>query len=96
MEFLQFEKFISIDVLIIFYYLGAIVIPIILFYGKQKLLKKIQILKTVYEKIKDNLSFKIKIYLVFFFLFLEIVWRVMFEFLIAFIQIRDKLVYPLS
>lgn len=92
MDFLTFKSFISPSLLIIFYYIGAIVIPIILFYKKQKLLQNINFLNNIYNSIKKQLPNKIKIYLIFFFIFLEILWRMMFEFLIAYMQIRDSLV----
>ena len=90
-DFLSFKYFISLDVLIVIYYLGAVGVP----FGAW--------LFTLWVKGKINASTKdalvqgkYKTYLTFFFIimfvFLEIFWRVMFEMLIAYFQMRDVLV----
>jgi len=92
MDFLTFKTFISPSILIIFYYIGAVIIPIVLFYKKQSLLKEFKFLNTIYEKIKSKFPKKVKLYLIIFFIFLEVLYRMIFEFLIAYMQIRDALV----
>ena len=100
MDFLTFKSFISSDVLIFFYYIGAVILPFAAWYFVNWLIRKYEIYNIVYEKGKENLwkaltpKQKIKLILFLFisFLFMQLFWRMMFEFLIAYMQIRDALV----
>jgi len=99
MDFLTFKNFISIEVLIIFYYLGAIVMPVGIWLLLTWLLRKYGLLNTAYENGKEiiwkSLNRKQQTKLIAFFvtsfLFMELFWRMFFEFLIAYMQIRDAL-----
>jgi hypothetical protein len=101
MDFLTFKKFISIEVLILFYYLGALIFPVVGWFLFFWLIRKYQLLYTIGSKGKKIvwglLSKKKKIMLlalfVSLFLFMQLIWRMMFEFLIAYIQIRNALLY---
>jgi len=98
-DYLTFKKFISTKALIFFYYLFAVTIPIMLLFAKNKLFE-INFIKNSYLELKDevnkNLTFnqKLKIFFILFFCLImcEIFLRMFFEFLIAYIQIRDVLV----
>ncbi len=97
MDFLTFKSFISIEALIIFYYVGAIILPIGIWLFVTWLIKKYDIVNLTYEKGKEaiwkalNAKQKIKLitFLIFCFFFMELFWRMLFEFLIAYMQIRD-------
>ncbi len=99
MDFLTFKSFISTEVLIIFYYLGALILPIGIWLFLTWLIQKYKLFNTAYESGKEiiwkSLNKKQKTKLVAFFiisfLFMEIFWRMFFEFLIAYMQIRDAL-----
>ena len=99
MDFLTFKSFISTEVLIIFYYLGALILPIAIWILLIWLIRKYRLLNTAYENGKEiiwkSLSRKQQINLVIFFvtsfLFMELFWRMFFEFLIAYMQMRDAL-----
>ena len=99
MDFLTFKSFISTEVLIIFYYLGALILPIGIWLLLTWLIRKYRLLNTAYENGKEiiwkSLSRKQQINLVIFFvtsfLFMELFWRMFFEFLIAYMQMRDAL-----
>jgi hypothetical protein len=99
-DFLSFKSFISIPVLIGFYYLGAVVMPVFLWLASIWLTKKFQFIDTVKEKGKKvfwyHLTMQQKILFVIMFtmafFFMELFWRMLFEFLIAYIQIRNALV----
>ena len=99
MDFLTFKTFISTETLIIFYYLGAFILPIFLWLLLTWLIQKYKLLNTSYENGKKllwkSLSQKQKAkYIAFFiiaFFFMELFWRMLFEFLIAYMQIRDAL-----
>ena len=99
MDFLTFKTFISTDALIIFYYLGAIILPIFSWILLTWLVQKYKLLNNSYKNKKEllwkQLSEKQKIQFVAFFiitfLFMELFWRMLFEFLIAYMQIRDAL-----
>ena len=99
MDFLTFKSFISTEVLIIFYYLGALILPIGIWLLFTWLIRKYRLLNSAYENGKEiiwkSLSRKQQINLVIFFvtsfLFMELFWRMFFEFLIAYMQMRDAL-----
>lgn len=99
LDFITFKSFISIQALIVFYYIGALVLPITLWSILLWFVRKYKLLSTVYENTKEalwtilNIKQKIKFILFFLiaFLFMQLFWRMLFEFLIAYMQIRDAL-----
>jgi len=99
MDFLTFKSFISTEVLIIFYYLGAVIMPIGIWLLLTWLLQKYRLLNQAYENGKEiiwkslNKEQKTKLlaFFVISFLFMELFWRMLFEFLIAYMQMRDAL-----
>jgi len=99
-EFFLFKRFISSEVLIIFYFLGSIVLPLFALKVAFYMMKRFHIFGQAYESFSKNiwqkLTFRQKVYFssafLAMFLFFEILWRMMFEFLIAYMQIRDALV----
>ena len=100
MDFLTFKSFISIEALIFFYYMGAIVLPLGSWLFSMQLMQRFDLLGDAYTTFKAStwqyLKPMHKLYLLLFFifsfLFMEFLWRMMFEFLIAFMQMRDALV----
>lgn len=99
MDFLTFKTFISTETLIIFYYLGALILPIGSWRLLTRLIRKYRLLNTAYENGKEllwrSLGRKQQTKLVTLFiiasLFMELFWRMLFEFLIAYMQMRDAL-----
>jgi hypothetical protein len=99
MDFLTFKSFISTEVLIIFYYLGALVLPFGIWFLFTRIINKYRLLNTAYENSKEMLwaslnkkqQTKFMIFFAISFLFMELFWRMLFEFLIAYMQIRDAL-----
>lgn len=103
-SFLTFETLISIEVLIAFYYMGALLMPIfivwLMLWLKAWLASRAPLVNSGIEAgkqlIKDQVSWQSRVkwvlLLVTAFLFAELFWRLLFEFLIAFIQMRDALV----
>ena len=99
MDFLTFKSFISIEVLIIFYYIGAIVMPVGVWFLVTWSIRKYNFIDEVYRKAKETIwkslnrkqQIKLVIFFIFFFLFMELFWRMLFEFLIAYMQMRDAL-----
>jgi hypothetical protein len=81
-DFLNFRFFISPYVLVICYYIGALGVPIgswlLALWIKRKL-----------TRTKD----RILLYILFivFFICMEVMWRMMFEFIIAYLQMREAL-----
>jgi hypothetical protein len=105
MDFLSFKTFISPYILIICYFIGAVIIPItsilLVKWAKNKWIKskyysnlKNEILPPL--KISQFIPLKIRLYsiiaAIILFISLEIMWRMLFEFLIAYLQIREALV----
>ena len=90
MDFLTFKTFISINVLIMFYYLGAVVLPFGIWYLSRWLSGKYQMVDEFQQQIikkgkylfwnKLNQQQKLKLLAIFIilFLFMEIFWRMLF------------------
>lgn len=99
MDFFTFKSFISTEVLIVFYYIGAIILPAGAWCLVIWLMQKYVLVNIAYEKGKDTLwnslnkkqKNKLIVFFVSSFLFMELFWRMLFEFLIAYMQIRDAL-----
>jgi hypothetical protein len=99
MDFLTFKSFISTEVLIIFYYLGAFILPVGTWILLTWLIHKYNFLNTAYESgkeiawktLKKKQKTKLAIMFATSFLFMELFWRMFFEFLIAYMQMRDAL-----
>lgn len=99
MDFLSFKTFISTEALIGFYYLGAIILPVFSWLFINWLIAKYELLNSSYKNGKKllwkSLSKKQQttfvIFFIIAFLFMELFWRMLFEFLIAYMQIRDAL-----
>ena len=89
-DILSFKTFISPYMLYVFYYMGAVLVPLVMLKYSYKIYAflKIDINKIIPKE------YKLKVYSIsiLMFIFLEILWRMMFEFLIAYLQIRDALV----
>ncbi|WP_457608586.1 DUF4282 domain-containing protein [Nitratifractor sp.] len=100
MDFLSFRLFVTPSVLIVFYYLGAVVMPLLGWWIGRSLYRRIRgedELQREEEGTKPPLSDRanrpvlITLFL-FCFLCMELGWRMLFEFLIAYFQIHDALV----
>jgi len=88
-DFLTFQTFITPSLLIFIYYIGALLIPVFSWYF-------VHWIRTVYKKeLEHNTTFEQRfiVYTVFFisFICLEIFWRVIFEFFIAYFDMHDAL-----
>jgi len=100
LDFLTFKIFVSPIALIVFYYMGAIVMPIFIWFFSRWIMKKIVAVESSYQKAKSlawrSLSLRYKIAFVTLFImlfaFMQLLWRMAFEFLIAYIQIREVIV----
>ncbi|MCU7940278.1 MAG: DUF4282 domain-containing protein [gamma proteobacterium symbiont of Bathyaustriella thionipta] len=100
MDFLTFKSFISIEALIIFYYIGALILPIGSWFLIDWLIRKYDFLDTLYNNGKNIIwksldkkqQVRLVLFFIFLFLFVELFWRMLFEFLIAYMQIRDALI----
>ena len=98
-DFLNFKIFISPYVLIISYYIGAIVVPVGSWFLASWIIRKYSIASDFYESGKETFKNitrtrdRMLLYALFilFFIFMEIMWRMMFEFLIAYFQMTDAL-----
>jgi hypothetical protein len=99
MDFLTFKTFISTEALIMFYYIGALILPIGIWGFLTWLIRKYKDINAAYENGKvivwkaldKQQQMKLVSFFIATFLFLELFWRMLFEFLIAYMQIRDAL-----
>jgi len=99
MDFLTFKTFISTEALIAFYYIGAFILPVGIWLFFAWLIRKFKYINTVFDSSKAIIwksldkqqQIKLVSLLITTFLFMELFWRMLFEFLIAYMQIRDAL-----
>jgi len=99
MDFLTFKRFISTEVLIVFYYIGAILLPIGIWFLLTWLIRKYKFIEDAYKKGRETIwrslsrkqQTKLVALFISAFLFMELFWRMLFEFLIAYMQMRDAL-----
>lgn len=80
-DILSFKTFISPNVLVLFYYTGAVGIPIVLWYFQTYLLKK--------PRIKSNALMWVGFIVMI--IFAELFWRMIFEMLIGYFDIHNYL-----
>jgi len=93
-DFLTFKTFISIDILILSYYIGAIIIPIVIWLSKGYLQKKFKILDKLNSSLRNlfgTMSLSKKLLFIFMFISMEIVWRICFEAMIGYFQVIEAL-----
>jgi hypothetical protein len=97
-DFLTFRTFISIDILILSYYIGAIIIPIAMWFSKAYLQRRFNLLDRVNHlmiTLFGKLSLKRKILsiliLIMLFISMEIIWRMCFEAMIGYFQMIEAL-----
>lgn len=93
-DFLTFQTFITPTLLIIMYYIGALVIPLLCWYLVHWI-KKVYISEKVKTSVVTHTTARQRIIMfsIFFicFLFMEVLWRMIFEFLIAYFDMHDAL-----
>ena len=97
LDFLTFNTFITPSLLILMYYIGAVLIPLLSWYLAAWIHKNYlsKVSGLVKEEIKQRTTVKQRLYtiiaFVLCFLCMEIFWRVMFEFFIAYFDMHDAL-----
>jgi len=95
-DFLSFETFIAPDVLLVCYYLGAVGIPLAAVLLVRKLAQLFPAFGGAADQAKAAIprKYRLRIYLAMavMFLCMEIIWRMMFEAMIGYFQMRDALV----
>ena len=87
MNFLTFDSFISIPVLIAFYYLGALMIPALIWYKRTWVVKIADALMRTFPITTSRLVLGFMILFIGF----EIMWRMMFEMLIGYFKMIEYL-----
>ena len=96
-DFLTFQTFITPSLLILMYYIGAVFIPLISWYLARWIQKSYfsEVSTSIKEEITTRTTAKQRfiIYTAFIlcFLCMEIFWRMMFEFFIAYFDMHDAL-----
>jgi len=98
MDFLSFHSLISLDILIFCYYIGALVVPILIWYGRRYMMDRFKLLAKIEEfflSMHYKSSKKSKIitnsFAILSIVCMEICWRMMFEMMIAYFQMREYL-----
>lgn len=97
-DILQFRVFVSPSVLLVTYYLGAALIPVLLFIAFRRLSGAIDKHLVSWQALTDLILFvtdrplRLALFAVVMFLGAELLWRMMFEFILAYFQMRDALI----
>jgi len=96
-DFLTFKTFISPTVLTIMYIFGLFIMPLFAWFAMSKVKKYIpsQIFdfkNQAFSKMRHKDKVKVILFALLMLLCMEICWRMMFEFLIAYMQMHDALV----
>ena len=95
-DFLSFDTFITPSVLLVCYYMGAVVMPLVAAFLVFKLARMFPALVGMGKQAKAAIprKYRLRIYIAtpIVFLCMEIVWRMMFEAMIAYFQMREALV----
>jgi len=85
-DFLTFNSFITQDILIFIYYIGAVVFPVVLWQKTDPILGKFSFIK-----ISDENRFNMYLSVLVLFLVMELCWRMMFEVMIGYFDMHDYL-----
>ena len=99
-DFVSFRVLISPAVLVVFYYMGALVVPLLIFVfarGSARAAKRMLDGQTVAQlqdavRISRKSGVRLLLLSLLAFLMLELFWRMLFEFLIAYFQMHNALV----
>jgi len=98
-DILTFNQFITQDILIFFYYIGVVTIPVVLLFSREYLIQNISLLKKLDDKIQSSLNLKEKTIMLVSFItvliFVELGWRMIFEMMIGYFDMHDYL-YKIS
>ncbi|WP_201353690.1 DUF4282 domain-containing protein [Hydrogenimonas urashimensis] len=97
-DFLTFKTFVTPDVLIFFYYLGAVVVPAALWLFRQYLVERVpfcrksdEMAKRLFAASKPIRKTVVILLVLGLFLMTELMWRIMFETMIGYFQMHDDL-----
>lgn len=99
-DFLTFQTLISRHALLVLYYLGAVVMPVAAWLLALYLMRRVEPIRAAYRSGRDLLTARVPLrwrllgilLLLAMFFLMELMWRILFEYLIAFMQMRDALV----
>lgn len=99
-DFLTFDILISRHALLVFYYLGAVAMPLAAWLMAVYLVRRLPPVRDAYRVGMNLMTRHVPLrwrlagllMFVLAFLFMELMWRMLFEYLIAFMQMRDALV----
>jgi len=100
-DFLNFRSFLSPGILKVTYFIGAFVVPVLIWLFLRKVWRRCPgLLRIPATKAYNALNTEGKVRLIVFFAVLvvvtEILWRMAIEYLIAYLQIRDALMLLLE
>ena len=97
-DILVFDRFITPTVLIVAYYMGAILMPFALWLARHYLLRRIALLarldlqrQALFASLSRRNRVLLTAALVLIFLFMELGWRMLFEAMIGYFQMHDDL-----
>ena len=96
--FLTFERFVAQDVLMLFYYAGAVGMPFVLWYLRRRLVSALPWcrsadteLRKLYGRLDTGRKIATLLFFISLFLSMELMWRMMFETMIGYFQMHDAL-----
>ena len=97
-DILSFNTFVTQDVLIFFYYIGAVLIPIALYFFKDYILKNVPLLQRGYDKLYSYYNHSSRnekrtflLLSIGIFVCMQLCWRMLFEAMIGYFDMHDYL-----
>ena len=88
-DFLTFKSFVTPDLLIVIYYMGAVVMPLFSYIIYRWLMGRL----SIHYDLRVDTKYKYLLYIpiIICFICMEIFWRMLFEFMIAYFDMHDAL-----
>lgn len=90
-DFLSFQTFITPTLLIVAYYMGAVLMPLLSYIVARYIKKRVTEHITVDIAVENRYRYLFYLSVVFCFLCMELMWRVVFEFMIAYFDMHNAL-----
>jgi len=90
-NFLSFHTFVTPVLLIVFYYIGAVLMPLLSYMVARYIKKRVVEYLAIDITIEKGYRYLFYLSMALCFLCMELIWRVIFEFMVAYFDMHDAL-----
>lgn len=90
-NFLSFHTFVTPILLIVVYYIGAVLMPLLSYIVARYIKKRVGEYLTIDITVEKRYRYLFYLCVVLFLLSMELMWRVVFEFMVAYFDMHDAL-----